>query len=162
MNSLVTERVKIIKGLSPSADVYNTSPETDRVNMKGYKRACFLLHQKTSTSNLGVATIKAYASTAASAGTSTQIKFTYRKMTTGVSEAISAPSVVTATTGQDTVANEDTVHVVEIEAADCPQTSPYVSLVLTEKVNDPVIGSCLILLADPSYADVDPGVDALT
>lgn len=158
MNSLFTERVHIAKGLAPSADIYNGNPSTDVVNMKQFKRAAFVLHQATGGTNTGTAVVTLSCSAAADGSTATALAFKHRKLTTGVSDTLSDITNV-ASTGYTTTANETTVHVFEIEAADLTPDKPYLFATLTESVNDPVLGSVLIYLFDKSY---EPSATALT
>lgn len=157
MNKLFTEQVHIVKGISPMADIYNGNPITDVVNMKQFERAAFVLFQKTAGTNTGVAVVTIECSAAADGSSATAIPFKHRKLTTGASDALSVVTNVAAT-GYTTTANEDTIHVFEVEAADLEADKPYLFARLTESVNDPVTGCVVINLFDKN---IEPSATAL-
>lgn len=151
-NGHFSEQVITVAGLSPSADLYDGDPGTDVVNMEGFNRAVFQLHQKTGGTNTGTAVVTVLASTAASGGTTAAIPFTYRKKTTGASAAYGAITAAT-TSGFTTTANEDTIYLIEVEDQALPAGKPYLQLKLTEAVDDPVLGSVTIHLMGGRYKE---------
>ena len=151
MQGRIVDNLKFVKGLSPSADVYNGNPATDIVNLRDYGKVAFLIHQKANaTSTAGTAVITIEACDNAAGSNATAIPFTDNKLTTGVSDTLGSKQTATAA-GFTTTANEDTVYVIEADVRDLPDGQDWIRLVATEGVNAPVIGSCLILLADPKY-----------
>lgn len=152
MNGLFTEQVKPVKGLSPSADLYNGDPATDIFNMENYDKICFVLHQADGGGTTGKATITVEACDDVSATHKSAIAFKYRKMTTGASDVMGAVTAATAS-GFTTTANEDTVYFIEVSAADLPSGYPFVRMQLTESVNDPVSGSVLAYLMGARYKE---------
>lgn len=150
-NSYLVETHHAVKGLSPSADLYNADPATDVVNMKEYQRCTFILHQNgSSPSSNGNAVITVEACSSAAGSSPTAIAFKYSKMTTGASDTMTALTAATAS-GFTTTAVEDTTYFIEIDAADLTADKPYVRMVCTESTNAPVIGSVMILLGGSSY-----------
>ena len=73
------------------------------------------------------------------------ITFTHSKKTTGLSDTMGAPTKAVAANGIVTTANEDTVHVIEVDARDLPEGDSFVYLDTTETVNDPVLGAVIAL-----------------
>lgn len=151
-NELLTERCQLVIGLSASNDLYNGDPATDVVNMRAYSRATFLLHQKTSGSPHGTATITVEACSSAAGSSATAIPFKYRKKTTGASSVWGAITAVAAT-GVSTTANEDTIYEITIQDTDLPEAKKYCRAVFTEVVDSPVYGACSILLEGGRYKD---------
>lgn len=146
-----TQLIKVVKGLTPSSDIYNTNPSSDEVNMENYARAAFVLHQQTAGSNTGTATVKLQACADASGTSAEDIAFTYRKIPTGTSDTLGAETAAT-TSGFTTTANEHAVYICEVDAQALPAGKAFVRMKLTEVVNDPVIGSVLIYLYGSRFA----------
>lgn len=149
---LLTEDFQIVGGLSPSADLYNGDPATDVVGMAGYNKVHFLLHQNTGGTNTGTATVTVEAVDNAAGSNAVAIPFRYRAKTTGASSAWGAVTAATAS-GFTTTANEDTIYEIQVEDQDLPDTQSYVRMVLTEAVDDPVLGSVMILLVGSRYKE---------
>lgn len=151
MNFLFTEHVHPVKGLAPSADLYNGNPATDIINMKESEKLIFVLHQKTGGTNTGNAVVKVEAVDNVVGSNATLVPFKYRKMTTGASDALGAVSTAVAANGFTTTANEDTAYFIEIDARDLPSDQQYVRMTLTESTNDPVLGSVMGYLVGKRY-----------
>ena len=142
---MLSESSAIVNVLSPAADRYNTNPAGDYINAKYFSKITFLLSQTTAGTNTGTATVTILAASDASGTGAEAIEFKYRKKTTGASAVYG--SVTDATTaGFTTTANEDTIYEVEVEAQKVPETKPFVTIKLTEVVNDPVTGSVVAVL----------------
>lgn len=151
-NGLFIENVHVVAGLDPSADVFNTDPASDVVNMGDFEKAVFIIHQKANaTSTAGTAAIKAQAVTSVAASNATDLPFKYTKKTTGASDTMGAVTSVAAGSSFTTTAAEATIYVVEVDASDLPVGSKYVQLKCTEVANAPVIGSVVCLLVAPRY-----------
>ena len=147
---MLTEIDSVINVLSPAADRYNTNPAGDYINAKYFNKISFLLSQTTGGTNTGTATVTVLAATDATGDGAEAIEFKYRKKTTGASAAWGA--VVDATTaGFTTTANEDTIYEIEVEAAKLPQDKPFLTLKLTEVVNDPVTASVIAIGREARY-----------
>ena len=155
MQGLISENLKMVKGISPSADMYDGDPVSDAVQLGKYEKAMFVIHQKTAGTNTGTATITLLASSDASATGAEAIAFKYRKMTNGTSDTESDITAAT-TSGFTTTANEDTAYRIEINSAELPAGKPWVTLKATEVVNDPVIGDCMIYLSGRNKAEQLP------
>ena len=144
--NLFVEGIHVVKAITPSADVYNGNPTSDVINMQNFKKAVFVLHQKSSTSNTGTASVKPQAVENVSGSSAEDLPFKYSKMTTGASDVMGAITAVAAGSTFTTTANEDTAFVIEVDASDLPEGKPFLQLKLTEVVNDPVVGSCMCYL----------------
>lgn len=152
MSNLFIEMVHPIKGLTPSADMYNTNPASDVVNTKYFKKVVFVIHQaKNATSTAGTATATIEACSSAAGSNAAAVAFKYSKMTTGASDVMGAITDATAS-GFTTTANEDTMYFLEVDPAELPAGKPYCRLQLTEVVNAPVLGSVSIYGLNPSFA----------
>jgi len=154
MKGLFVENVVTVNGLSPAADLYNGNPATDVVNLKEHGKAVFMLAQKTAGTNTGTATVTVVAASSVAPSNTAAIVFKYKKKTTGASSVWGDLTAAT-TSGFVTTANEDTVYAIEVDAADLPDSKPYVYLKLTETVNDPVTGAVLIHLYNARYSNAN-------
>jgi len=144
MNKIL-EEIKIINGLAPAADRYNSDPATDIVNAGRYDRIVFLLFQVTAGTNTGTATITIEECDDVSASNSTAIAFKYlANVAAGTSDDFGAWQTATAS-GFSTTANKTAIYAAEVSGADLTDGYPYVRMVLTESVDDPVTGCVLIL-----------------
>lgn len=132
---MLSEKFKLLKGLAPAADRFNTSPSTDRFNMENLDRITFLVYHQGGTTGVGTLTVEQHV--AASSGTPVAIPFRYRRMTTGDSDTLGAISNAAAA-GIDTVAAEDTIIEIEVSADALSAGYKFVSLKCAEAVNDPV------------------------
>lgn len=144
------ENVKVIKCLTPSSDVYNTSPAGEEVNMENYNEVVFCLHQQTAGTNTGTATITLQACSDVSGTGAETVAFRYRKIPTGASDTLGALTEVAAA-GFTTVANEHAVYLCHVRAAELPAGKPFIRIKTTEVVNDPVIGAVLAFATAPRY-----------
>ncbi len=155
---MLSESSLIVNVISPKTDIYDTNPAGAYINMKYANKVTFLLAQKTAGTNTGTATITVLAATSNGGAGAEAIEFKYRKKTTGASVVYG--NVVDATTaGFTTTANEDTIYEIEVEAAKLPETKPYVTIKLTEAVNDPVTGGvCAILHGARFQSQTQPDV----
>lgn len=155
---MLSERIKIVKGLAPAADRFNTDPATDVISLKNAERATFLIIHAGGTT--GKATITVEECDNVTPSNSTAIAFKYRRMTTGASDTMGAISTATAA-GIDTVAAEDTIIEVSVEAADLSDGYPFVRVVLTEAADDPV-NACVVGLLDGVRYQGDSMISALS
>lgn len=149
---MFSERIKPLKGLAPSADIFNGNPGSDVFNMEGLEKITFLFYHTGGTTGKG--TLKAQAVDNVSADNPVDIAAKYRKMTTGDSDTLGAVTTLT-TSGVETVPTENTLFEVEVHATDLPAGKTFVRLKLDETVNDPVLGA-LIALGHLKYQGVNP------
>jgi hypothetical protein len=141
---MLSESFAIINSHSPAADRYNANPVGDYINGKLFDRVEFLLAQATGGTNTGTAVVTVRAASDATGTGAEAVPFKYRKKTTGASAVMGAITDVT-TAGFTTTANEDTIYEIEVEMTALPATKPFLALLLTEGVNDPVT-ACAIAI----------------
>lgn len=145
---MLSESHKIVSLIAPSAD-FNASLVTSAyVSLKNYNLLTILISHKGGTTGKSTFTLKA-ASDAAGNG-ATVIPFSYRRKTTGASDVFGAISAATVS-GVETVPTEDTIVELFIKSADLPDGKPYVALVATELVNDPVSGQAIGILGQSRF-----------
>jgi len=145
---MLSETLKIVNGLSPSADRFNTSPATDVVNAGLCDEVTFIVQHQGGTT--GKATLTVEACDDVTPSNTAAVAFRYRRKTTGASDVWGAITAAT-TAGIDTVAGEDTAIEVSVKAAELPAGKPYVRLKCTEAVDDPVVGAVLIICSGLRY-----------
>lgn len=145
---MLSEFIKPLKGLAPAADRFNTSPATDWFNTENYERITFQVYHQGGTT--GKATITAREASDVSGTGAAAIAFKYRRMTTGDSDTLGDISAATSA-GIDTVPGEDTIIEIEVDARSLTDGKPFVSLLLTEAVNDPVNGAVFAQAHGPQH-----------
>lgn len=143
MNCSILEKCKFVTGLSPSADVAAGGVASDVVLARNYEKLLFIVSLKTSTANTGVGTMTIQATAANTTASPTAVAFKYAKLT-ATSDGQGALTAAT-TAGVANTANEDAVFLIEVDPRDLPDDKPYVHLAIAETVNDPLVGSCLIM-----------------
>lgn len=148
---MLSEQMKIVKGLAPAADRFNTDPSTDVINLEGADKVTFLVYHAGGTT--GKATITVEECSSAAGSNANAIAFRYRKLTTGASDAIGAITNAAAT-GVSTVAGETTIFEVEVKASELADGYNFARLVLTEGADDPVSGAVIALLSGLRYGGV--------
>lgn len=154
----LSELFKFVKGLTNSADIYNGNGGTKPVRLSDYKQALFAIEQKTAGSNTGIATITVEACDDATPSNTTAIAFDYVKNEScATADAMNARTAVTSA-GFVTTANKDALYLIDVRASDLPDGYPFVRVKVNEEVNDPVLGSILIVCGDgPKAAPVTAG-----
>lgn len=145
---MLIEEIKLLKGLAPAADRFNTSPYTDIFSLKHGQELTFLIYHSGGTTGQGTFTVEACDDVSAS--NVVAIPFRYRKVATGTSDAQSAIADAAAA-GISTVAAEDAIFAIAIKAQDLPAGYPYARCKLAEAVNDPVNAVCIGVLSDLRY-----------
>lgn len=149
---MLSETLKIVKGLAPAADRFNTGPSTDIFNLALAERLTFLVYHAGGTT--GKATLTVDACSDVSATGAEAVAYRYRRMTTGASDVVGAISNATAS-GIDTVAGEDTIIEIEVLADELPAGKPFARLTLTEAANDPVNAAVIGILSGLKYGGVN-------
>ena len=147
----VIEKVKFVKGLAPAADRWNTDPATDIVSLALHKKAVFIVHQAGGTTGKATLTVEACDDVSASA--TTAIPFAYSVGGDGSGAGGDATGTLTQATaaGFDTTAGSDRLYIIEVDADTLPEGKPYLRLVCTEAVDDPVTGAVEIALFGGRY-----------
>lgn len=146
MNSLLSERLKVVKGLDPVADAFSGTVLSDVVSLALYRRAMFIYYKGVGTT--GTSTLTVQASAANDGSSPTAIPFKYRRVASGDT----AGAVTDATTaGFTTTAGSSEIYLIEVDAADTPDGKPWVHLKSVESVDSPVVGCIIPILGDPRY-----------
>lgn len=149
------EHFKVVAGLAPSVDRYDTSPTTICVSLRIFQRALFILRQKTAGTNTGTATITMEACSDKTGTGATAIPFDYYKNeAVATSDAYGALISATAS-GFVTTANKDAIYAVEVRASDLPRGKPFLRMKLTETVNDPVAGDVIVIMGEGQEGSPD-------
>lgn len=150
MNSLISENVKIIKGLDPVADAFAGTVYSDSVSMAKYDRAAFVVYKGVGAT--GTSTLTVEASSDASRTGATAIPFKYRRVASGDT----AGDVTSASaSGFATTAGSSEMYIIEVESSDCLSGKPWLSLKAVEVVDSPVAGGILVLASGAKYAGDD-------
>ena len=146
MNSLISEKLKIVKGLDPVADAFSGTVYSESVSASKYDRISFIVYKGAGAT--GTSTLTVESSSDASRTGATAIAFKYRRVATGdtAGDVTSA-----AAAGFTTIAGASEVYIVEVQASDCEDGKPFLSLKAVEVVDSPVAGGILVLLGDAKY-----------
>lgn len=115
-NASITEQVKFVKIL-PAIVPSSTTPAY--VSLKGYHRATFLIHQKTTTTVTGSAITLTQATNTGAAGAKA-VAFTtaYRNLNTGNSDLLSSFAVSSNTFTTDNTNSLNTMYVIDVQDTD--------------------------------------------
>jgi hypothetical protein len=115
--------------------------------MKEYQTAYFMVYWGDQTGGTATPTITAIPSSdAAASATTTAIAFEYKRVSSGdTNTAWTASSSLTCTAG------DNQMYVIKVDAKSLPDGYPYVYLNIAETVNDPCLGGCIVMMADPRY-----------
>lgn len=134
---MLSEHIKPLKGLAPAADRFNTGPGTDWFNTKLHEEITFIVYHQGGTT--GKAKLQVEMASDASGTGATAVPFSYRRMTTGDSDALGSIGAATAADGIETVPGEDTLIEVNINCRALPdEAKTFVRLKTTETADDPV------------------------
>jgi len=136
---------------APISDFVGTSVPTDTVCFKKYNTAYFLIINCLGTAGTHAITAIPYDSVGGTA--TTAIPFMYKRChTTDTNTAWAWATSNTVTT----TAGSDQIYIVKVSADDLPIVSgvkyEYCSLLLTAVDSTAVLGGCIIMMADPRYA----------
>jgi len=141
----------------PIADFTDGGTVTDTVCMSKYKTAYFIISWGVGTT--GTVTITAVPISAVGGTTTTAIGFYYKRIS-----ATETNTAWTSSSSLATTAGSQQVYVIKVRAEDLPLVSgvkyEYVYLNLAELVNNPILGGCVIMMADPVYNEAT--LDAVT
>lgn len=145
---MLSESHKIVNLISPAADYNGSLVTSPYVSLKNHNLLTVILAHKGGTTGKSTLTLQA-ASTVGGSG-AVAIPFTYRRKTTGASDVYGSIAAATAA-GIDTVPTEDTIIELFVKSQDLPDGKPYVALVATEAVNDPVSGGAIAILGQQRF-----------
>lgn len=146
MKSLLSEDIKIVKGLDPVADAFSATVYSDIVNTALYGKLAFVVYKGVGTT--GTSTITILAGTNNSGTSEEAVPFKYRRVASG---DIAGDITDATTAGFTTTAGSSEMYIVEVDPADLPESKPWVRLKAVESVDSPVIGAIVGLLGAPRY-----------
>jgi len=146
------ESIKVVKGLSPAADRWNTNPATDIVNTKLYDKVCFLAHQEGGTTGKATFTVEACSDVSGTGATAVAFRYSVGGDGAGAGGDDTGAIVKATSSGFDSTPATDRVYLIEVDAEMLPTDKPFVRLKCTEAVNDPVNGAVEILLYGARYS----------
>jgi hypothetical protein len=129
----------------------------DRFTMKNHAHATIVV--QVGVSAAAFTKIIVNAATASSGGTSTAIPFRLYAEETALGDTLSAKEAVLAA-GRTPVATDNIMYVIEIDADELPDDSPWVELSLTNGANS-VIASALAILTGARYVGSADGISAI-
>lgn len=135
--------------LAPDADRFASSATTDRIKCPGAGKLQFLISE--GAGGTGTATITANTHAANSGGTPTAIAFRYKTATTPGELDDSGGWSTATTSGVTPAAGANKQTLVEFRFDELTEGEPYVSLTLTEVVNDPVDASVISIVKGGDY-----------
>lgn len=159
MSSDLLQNLKVVKGLAPAADRYNTDPVGDYVKMKLHDFFMGVVHQEGGTT--GKATITVLAADDASGTNAAAIAFKYSVGGSGYGANGDAQGTLTqaTTAGFDTTAATERTYKIYVKSSDLPANQPWIAIQLTEASNDPVNGSMIYLLGESRYGGASQPTD---
>ena len=145
------ETLAVVQGLAPAADRYNTNPTGDYVTLAEYDGFLAIVQHGAGALGTAVVTVNAAED---NAGTNAEaIAFRYR---TSAATAASLTAVAWATASGFTIAaGADQLALIEVNGDDLPEGKPWVSVTVTEGVNNPVDGAVLYALHGGRYNSAD-------
>ena len=143
----LSEDTKIINGLAPSADLFDSDPATDVVSMKHYDRLAFMLIGVATT---GTAVVTVEECDNFTPSNSTAIAFSVRKNDAFATDTLGADVAVSAA-GYTTPTSATFMHIIEVKGATLTDGFPNVRVVCTEGVDAAVIGTVVCLGSDAKY-----------
>jgi hypothetical protein len=142
---------KILKGLSPAADRFAGNTSTSLYSMRNFERLTFVIFHAPGDPATGTTRILARHVSNAAGDNFVNFPFRYRRMTTGASDVQGEPIYVTdAAAGILTIAGEDTIIEVELDARDLPNDRHLVRLAFNEVVDAPIFGSVTVIGHGPT------------
>lgn len=147
MNSLISERAKVVVGAAAVADAFAGTKQFEAVNMGKYDRLLAIVHKAVGTTGTSTLTVQC-SSDAAQTG-ATAIPFKYRRVASGDT---AGDITAAAAAGFTTTAGSNEMYLLEIQASDCPEGKPWVNIKSVEVADDPVLGGALYILEGAKYA----------
>lgn len=142
MAGLLMERLKLIKGIDPVADAFDTSVTSDVVNVKDLLRVLFV--GVIGVGATGTSTITIEACDDVVPTNTSAIPFEWQEILTGDTEA--AAPAAKAAAGVNTTAGSSKLFCAEIREDQLAALEyGYVRLKAVEVVNSPVLGAILII-----------------
>jgi hypothetical protein len=148
--SKLTDLLHVVQALAPDADVFAGSKATDWINLKNYDSVLFVINQGVGAT--GTFTVVANMAEDAAGTGSTAIPFSYRNVADTTSSDVPGARTSATASGFTTTAGSNQIQLVEVQASDLDDDSPFVQLATTEVVDSPIDGGIVAILGNPRYA----------
>lgn len=153
-NTLISEKIKIVTGLAPAANVFAGTVYTDIVSLSQFERALFLYEKGVGTTGTATLTVEACSDNSGTGATA--IPFRYRRNNAAGSPIDTLGALTAATSsGFTTTAASNDNYTVEVLAADLPDGKPWVRLKSVEVAASAVAGAIYILLDNGRFVGAD-------
>ena len=144
---LFSQKNQIVQALAPDADLYAANPATDVISTANYNHVTFIIQE--GAGGTGTVKIQVEECTSAAGAGNTAIAFKYRVASSGDTFAALTDS---DSAGYTTTAGANKQVLVEIDAAELSDGSPFVRLQLTEVANDPCDAAVVAIVSEPRYS----------
>ena len=123
---------------------------TDRWKMTNYRKASIIV-------SLGVSaaaptSILVYEATAATAGTTAAIAFSYQAETTAAGDTLGARTTVAATGITTVTANDTTMYVIDVDARELTDGRPWLFVTINNASGSSVLASVMVVLSGSRYS----------
>ena len=135
----------------PIADFADGGTITDIVSMRKYETAYFMIYFGDTTGGTCTLTLTVIpCDDALASNTTTAIPFRYKRVSSGETN-----TAWTASSSLLTTVGDHQMYVIMVKTEDLPmvsgETYEYVYVNIAETTNDPALGGCIIMMADPRY-----------
>ena len=147
MSNIFHEHYVPVFALAPDADRYDSDPATDIISMALHDEVTFIVQE--GAGGTGTATLTVEECDDTTPSNSTAIAFKYRVAQSG--DTFGALTAVAAS-GYATVAGANKMVQITIKSEDLSAGFPFVRLVLTELVDDPVDAGVLAVMGQNRYS----------
>ena len=145
--------LKMVKGIDPVADAFDSTVTTDIVSLRNHGRVEFLIYKGVGATGTSTITVEACDDVAGT--TSSAVAFSYQAITSG-----DTPGSLTKATaaGFTTTAGSSQLYRVFVDSSVLAASGyEFIRLKAVEVVNSPVLGGILIILKDgKEQSDVPP------
>ena len=156
MGGYFSENHHIVNGLSPVADAFATSGESDIVNLAKYGAVTFIISTGVSTTANG--TVEVLAGTSVSSATNA-VPFKYRTVLAPATTNVPSALTQATTSGFSMTASKaNSFYVIEVRAEDLAPTYTTCKVKVTEVTNDPQIASIIAICHDPRFDATDSAI----
>jgi hypothetical protein len=156
MGGYFSENHHIVNGLSPVADAFNVTGESDIVNLAKYSAVTFIVSTGASTTANGIVTV--LAGTSVSSATNA-VAFKYRTVLAPATTNVPGALTAATTAGFSMTASKaNSFYIIEVKAEDLAPTYTCCKVVVTEVTNDPQLASIIAICHNPRFDATDSAI----
>jgi hypothetical protein len=156
MSAYFSEKNHIVNGLSPVADAFASTGESDIVNLAKYGAVTFIISTGVTTTANGTVTV--LAGTSVSSATNA-VPFKYRTVLAPATTNVPSALTQATTAGFSMTASKaNSFYVIEVKAEDLAPAYSTCKVVVTEVTNDPQLASIIAILQAPRYDATESGI----